>query len=127
MEENLTFGQKSAEWIANSIGWRFIIVQTIIIIGWIIMNVLWAFHRDRWDPYPFILLNLGLSLQAAYTGPILLVAAKRQDRKMTAMAKETHDRVAELHADHNTQMEELLAICRATHAKVRRVRNDTST
>lgn len=72
----LTFGQKAADWVAARIGsWRVILMQTAIIIVWITSNYLkWV----QFDPYPFILLNLGLSLQAAYTGPMLLMSNNRQ-------------------------------------------------
>jgi len=63
--------------IVNIIGsWRFIILQTLIIILWGIVNVIaWIEH---WDPYPFILLNLFLSLQAAYAGPVIMMSQNRQ-------------------------------------------------
>lgn len=92
-----TLGQRAAEWMARAIGWKFVIAQTLVILLWIVCNVAWLSHADRWDPYPFILLNLGLSLQAAYTGPILLIAAQRQERKAQEMAQETHDLIREVH------------------------------
>lgn len=74
-----TFGEKIADSFAHIIGsWRFIIFQSILLGLWIILNVTaWIFH---WDPYPFILLNLFLSFQSAYTGPILLMSQNRQSR-----------------------------------------------
>ncbi len=76
-EEQLTFGQRSADMVARIIGtWRFIIIQTLILTGWVILNVTaWIFH---WDPYPFILMNLVLSLQAAYTAPLIMMSQNRQ-------------------------------------------------
>jgi uncharacterized membrane protein len=56
--------------------WRFLIIQSVIIAVWVVLNVVG--FVNHWDPYPFILLNLCFSLQAAYTGPILLVAGNRQ-------------------------------------------------
>lgn len=80
--EILTVGQKLADKCSNVIGsWKFIGIQTSFLIFWIILNV---FSPKKPDPYPFILLNLMLSFQAAYTGPVLLMAANRQseiDRK----------------------------------------------
>ena len=62
--------------------WKFIIFQSILLLFWIILNVFaWNY---RWDPYPFIFLNLALSFQAAYTAPIILMSQNRQaesDRK----------------------------------------------
>lgn len=75
--DEATFGERLADKVAATIGsWRFLIIQSAIIAAWIVLNVV-AFIR-HWDPYPFILLNLGFSLQAAYTGPVLLVAGNRQ-------------------------------------------------
>jgi len=73
----LTVGQKIADWIASNMGsWRFIIIQSTILILWVIANVTaWIFH---WDPYPFILLNLALSFQAAYAAPFIMMSQNRQ-------------------------------------------------
>ncbi len=73
-----TPGQRAAEWVASMVGsWRFIIMQSSIIILWMMVNVL----GHGWDAYPFILLNLMLSLQAAYTAPMILMAQNRQAEK----------------------------------------------
>ena len=76
-EEQLTSGQRTADWVASTMGsWKFIISQTSIIILWITLNVIaWIQH---WDPYPFILMNLILSLQAAYAAPIIMMSQNRQ-------------------------------------------------
>jgi uncharacterized membrane protein len=81
--EELTIGQKIADWVAAGMGsWPFIIGQSIILAVWIVLNVTaWIKH---WDPYPFILLNLALSFQAAYAAPFIMMAQNRQqdiDRK----------------------------------------------
>jgi uncharacterized membrane protein len=70
-------GERVADRIAAWVGsWTFIIVQTFILVLWIILNVMaWV---NRWDPYPFILLNLALSFQAAYAAPILMISQNRQ-------------------------------------------------
>jgi uncharacterized membrane protein len=72
-----TGGERIADWIASSVGsWTFIIAQTIILTLWIELNLLaWLY---RWDPYPFILLNLVLSFQSAYAAPILMISQNRQ-------------------------------------------------
>jgi uncharacterized membrane protein len=76
-------GQRLADQVAATIGsWRFIIFQSTAIAIWITGNVLTG--RDAWDPYPFILLNLLLSFQAAYTAPAIMMSQNRQselDRK----------------------------------------------
>lgn len=73
----LTFGQRLADGVAATVGsWRFIIVQSALLLLWIVLNVVgWI---QAWDPYPFILLNLALSFQAAYTAPILMMSQNRQ-------------------------------------------------
>lgn len=72
-----TYGEYLADRIAAIVGsWRFIIAQSLILALWIILNVVaWVQH---WDPYPFILLNLVLSFQAAFTAPVLMMAQNRQ-------------------------------------------------
>ncbi len=80
---SLTVGQKIADWVAATMGsWNFIIIQSVLLMVWIVLNVT-AFIQ-RWDPYPFILLNLALSFQAAYAAPFIMMAQNRQqdiDRK----------------------------------------------
>ena len=85
-EAQLTAGQKIADTVAATMGsWRFIIIQTTILILWIALNITaWINH---WDPYPFILLNLALSFQAAYAAPFIMMSQNRQqdvDRKQAA-------------------------------------------
>lgn len=74
--EQMTLGQKAADRVASLLGsWRFIIVQSCLLTLWGILNVTaWLQH---WDPYPFILMNLVLSLQAAYTAPVILMSQNR--------------------------------------------------
>lgn len=78
--KHLTFGQRVADAVARSMGsWRFIIIQSTLLIIWILLNVIgWIRH---WDPYPFILLNLALSFQAAYAAPIIMMSQNRQAAK----------------------------------------------
>jgi uncharacterized membrane protein len=72
-----TTGQRIADTVAATMGsWPFIIVQTTILAFWILLNVIaWIRH---WDPYPFILLNLALSFQAAYAAPFIMMSQNRQ-------------------------------------------------
>ena len=71
-----TFGQRVADTVANSMGsWAFIIIQSVIVALWIICNLIaWQF---QWDVYPFILLNLVFSTQAAYAAPIIMMSQNR--------------------------------------------------
>ncbi len=72
-----TRGERIADRLASWVGsWTFVILQTVLVIGWILLNFLaWTRH---WDPYPFILLNLALSVQSAYAAPILMISQNRQ-------------------------------------------------
>src|SRR5215472_6220692 len=71
------FGRFS-ETIARFLGTgRFLVAQTILVVGWIILNTIGIVRH--WDPYPFILLNLAFSTQAAYAAPLILLAQNRQD------------------------------------------------
>jgi len=75
--EQLTLSQRAADVVAKITGsWRFIIGQSIFLMCWAALNLTaWVRH---WDPYPFILMNLILSLQAAYTAPIIMMSQNRQ-------------------------------------------------
>lgn len=82
--ENTSLGQRVADRVASTVGgWPFIIIQSVILTCWIVMNFYLALHyKDKaFDPYPFILLNLVLSFQAAYTGPIVMMSQNRQNEK----------------------------------------------
>jgi uncharacterized membrane protein len=73
----LTMGQRIADTVAATMGsWRFIIIQSAILLVWIVLNV--TAYVERWDPYPFILLNLALSFQAAYAAPFIMMSQNRQ-------------------------------------------------
>jgi uncharacterized membrane protein len=73
----LTLGQRVADQVAATMGsWKFIILQSIILLVWIVLNV--AAYVEHWDPYPFILLNLALSFQAAYAAPFIMMSQNRQ-------------------------------------------------
>jgi uncharacterized membrane protein len=69
--------QRLADRFAQIIGsWRFIIIQSAMLAVWITLNI--TAYVYRWDPYPFILLNLATSFQAAYAAPILMMSQNRQ-------------------------------------------------
>jgi len=89
-EENLSFGQRVADRVAETMGsWPFIIVQSTILLAWIVLNV--AAYMNHWDPYPFILLNLGLSFQAAYAAPIIMMSQNRQADKDRMQTKNDYE------------------------------------
>ena len=70
-------GALVADFVAATVGsWRFIIIQSVILGIWIILNIVGFIAA--WDPYPFILLNLVLSFQAAYAAPIIMMSQNRQ-------------------------------------------------
>jgi len=74
---HLRLGQRVADCVAATVGsWHFIIAQSVILALWIALNVVAIIAH--WDPYPFILLNLILSFQAAYTAPIIMMSQNRQ-------------------------------------------------
>jgi uncharacterized membrane protein len=73
----LTLGERLSDLVAATVGsWRFIVIQSGLLVAWLIANA--AFGGNAWDPYPFILLNLMLSFQAAYTAPIIMMSQNRQ-------------------------------------------------
>ena len=83
VSSQLTVGQRIADAVAATMGsWTFIIGQSVALMFWIALNV--TAYVQQWDPYPFILLNLALSFQAAYAAPFIMMSQNRQqdiDRK----------------------------------------------
>src|SRR4051812_38819049 len=76
-----TFGERMADGIANGIGsWTFIVIQGVLLIIWMTLNV--AAWLNHWDPYPFVLLNLALSFQSAFAGPVIMMSQKRQGKML---------------------------------------------
>ncbi|MFZ0548274.1 MAG: DUF1003 domain-containing protein [Candidatus Promineifilaceae bacterium] len=77
IEEQSTRGERAADVVARIVGsWHFIVGQSILLVFWVILNVTaWIQH---WDPYPFILMNLFMSLQAAFTAPVIMMSQNRQ-------------------------------------------------
>jgi uncharacterized membrane protein len=94
-----TLGQRLADTVAYGMGsWRFIIIQTIVVLVWMVVNFIG--YLRHWDPYPFILLNLIFSLQAAYAAPIIMMSQNRQNDRDREQAK----------ADYQTNVEAKLEI-----------------
>ncbi|MFZ4763000.1 MAG: DUF1003 domain-containing protein [Alphaproteobacteria bacterium] len=74
-----TWGEKISDSVAKVVGsWHFIITQSVLLVLWMIINLM-ALLIKPWDPYPFILLNLVLSFQAAFTAPIIMMSQNRQN------------------------------------------------
>ena len=89
-KETYTFGQRIADNVARGMGsWTFIIWQSIFVVIWMTLNVI-GFVR-HWDVYPFILLNLIFSTQAAYAAPIIMMAQNRQGERDRIQAQEDYD------------------------------------
>ncbi len=106
LHDEAPFGARIADRVTAFIGsWRFIAIQTVIVIIWIAGNVYLLFH---FDPYPFILLNLAFSTQAAYAAPLILLASNRASIR---------DRLTLEHAAEEADIEEMQneQLLRGTH------------
>ena len=97
--ETLGFGSRLADSVAKGMGsWRFIIIQTVLVLLWMGLNLVgYVYH---WDVYPFILLNLVFSTQAAYAAPIIMMSQNRQNDR---------DRI-QAQADYQTNVDAKLEI-----------------
>src|ERR1700753_4085741 len=126
-KSTLNFGQRLADSVANGMGsWRFIIWQTIIVVIWMVANVVgFVYH---WDAYPYILLNLVFSTQAAYAAPIIMMAQNRQGERDRAQAdadyetnceakKEIEELLEKLNSIEIDQLDKILAILEKMDAK----------
>ena len=87
---------------------RYLLIQTIIVLLWIALNV--SAVTLRWDPYPFILLNLAFSTQAAYAAPLILLAQNRQENRDRVALEEDRRRAAQTKADTEYLARELAAL-----------------
>ena len=115
IHERKTLGEAVADRAASGIGsWRFIIIQTVLVAIWVVLNLVGV--AFKWDPYPFILLNLMFSVQAAYTGPILLLASNRQAAKDRAMAERDDEELGVILNLQQEQME-ILALLKDAQSK----------
>jgi uncharacterized membrane protein len=102
------FGRFS-EGIARFLGTgRFLAGQTVLVIAWIVLNIVGFVHH--WDPYPFILLNLAFSTQAAYAAPLILLAQNRQDDRDRAIIERDREVAARTQADTEFLARELAAV-----------------
>jgi len=87
---------------------KYLVGQTVIVIFWIILNSLAVVHH--WDPYPFILLNLAFSTQAAYAAPLILLAQNRQDDRDRANIERDREVAARTQADTEYLARELASV-----------------
>jgi uncharacterized membrane protein len=102
------FGRIS-ESVARFLGTgSFLVGQTILVIGWIALNTVGLIHH--WDPYPFILLNLAFSTQAAYAAPLILLAQNRQDDRDRASIERDREVAARTQADTEFLARELAGV-----------------
>src|SRR5215831_5856091 len=102
------FGRFS-EGLARFLGTgRYLFGQTIFVIGWIVLNTIGIVNH--WDPYPFILLNLAFSTQAAYAAPLILLAQNRQDDRDRASVERDREVAARTQADTEFLARELAAV-----------------
>jgi uncharacterized membrane protein len=110
--------------------WTFIIVQSVILLVWIVLNV--TAFVEQWDPYPFILLNLALSFQAAYAAPVIMMSQNRQAAIDRVAASHDYDinRKAELEIEllhqkldllRETEVSELIQIIRSLEERIPKV------
>ncbi|HAH25718.1 MAG TPA: hypothetical protein DCL77_18505 [Prolixibacteraceae bacterium] len=87
--QTLSFGGRVADAVAKGMGsWKFIILQTILVVLWMGLNVIGFMYH--WDVYPFILLNLLFSTQAAYAAPIIMMSQNRQNERDRMHAEEDY-------------------------------------
>jgi uncharacterized membrane protein len=115
----MTRGDRAADSFARVVGsWRFIAVQSCVLAIWVVMNAVGWIHH--WDPYPFILLNLTLSFQAAYAAPIIMMSQNRAAQLDRIEAR----RDAEVNKLAETEVEELLTLLRAGVAMLEGLRDE---
>jgi uncharacterized membrane protein len=102
------FGRLS-ERVARFLGTgRFLVGQSVLVLGWIVLNTIGLVKH--WDPYPFILLNLAFSTQAAYAAPLILLAQNRQDDRDRASIERDREVAARTQADAEFLARELSAV-----------------
>jgi uncharacterized membrane protein len=88
-QNTLSFGSRVADSVAQGMGsWKFIILQTVLVVLWMGLNIVGFMYH--WDVYPFILLNLLFSTQAAYAAPIIMMSQNRQNERDRTHAEEDY-------------------------------------
>jgi uncharacterized membrane protein len=110
---------RMAENLARFLGTgRYLVAQTLVVIIWIALNVVGIVHH--WDPYPFILLNLGFSTQAAYAAPLILLAQNRQADRDKAEVERDRETNARALAETEFLAREIAAVRLAVEQKADR-------
>lgn len=115
LRDKRDFGQRAADSVTGGFGsWRFIIIQTVFVTLWIVLNVVAVIRQ--WDPYPFILLNLAFSTQAAYAAPLILLSQNRTAEHDRLSAEHDYEVNAQaltllqqLHDEHGALLRQLVA------------------
>lgn len=86
LQQPKSFSQRAADWVAVVVGsWRFLIIQSLLLAVWFFLNSVRGW--SHWDPYPFIFMNLVLSLQAAYTASVVMISENRQTERDRLQAR----------------------------------------
>lgn len=117
--DNLTIGQQLADSTARLIGsWPFIIWQSVAVSIWVVLNAIAWSHQ--WDPYPFILLNLAFSVQAAYAAPIIMMAQNRQSDRDRFQAEQDF----QVNRDSKTEIEAAKNEIEALQQTIARIESD---
>jgi uncharacterized membrane protein len=122
-----TYGEKFADWVYKNLGsWKFILIQSILVAVWIILNA--SAYMRPWDPYPFIFMNLIFSLQSAYTASLILMSQNRQDRLkahndylINLRAEEESKAVLDNFAAQNRALEEIYEELSAIKSKIEKI------
>jgi uncharacterized membrane protein len=100
---------RTSERVARFLGTgRYLMLQSVVVVAWIVLNV--TAVSERWDPYPFIVLNLVFSTQAAYAAPLILLAQNRQDDRDRVALEEDRSRAERTKADTEYLSRELAAL-----------------
>jgi uncharacterized membrane protein len=98
-----TLGERLADRVVELLGsWKFILIQACLLFTWILTNI-FLIVEMQWDPYPFILLNLALSFQAAFTAPIIIMAQNRSNQNDRQRANDAYQSI-----EHMEQMFKIL-------------------
>jgi uncharacterized membrane protein len=112
-DKGATFGEKMSDTITSFMGsWKFIIIQSFILLLWIIFNVIAI--SFAFDLYPFILLNLVLSFQAAFATPIILMASNRSEQKDRRRAADAYRAIEHIEG----MMERMVGSCKELYNEV---------
>jgi uncharacterized membrane protein len=115
-KQSLSFGDRAADNVRNRMGsWTFVLLFVFFLGGWALLNSIDGLNH--WDKYPFILLNLFLSMLAALQGAVLLIAAKRADSLSAAMAE--HD--YRTNVESKKEIEELMDLNRQQLEEIKRL------